>query len=133
MRVQKSLAHPPFTEVASFLEDLNPQLQTTINSEFAKVEGQAAPEPTRTCADLKNVAASSGDANAAAASNPLDDILPRVDLDKLVGSTTAISGAASANWKDRKEGLESLLALLEAKSNSRLKSNMGTCAIAAIG
>jgi cytoskeleton-associated protein 5 len=118
--------------VASFLEDLNPQLQTTINSEFAKVEGQAAPEPTRTCADLKELDASSSGSNAPAGTNPLDDILPRVDLDKLVASTTAISGAASANWKDRKEGLEGLFALLEVKSNSRLKANMGTCMIAAI-
>lgn len=114
-------------EVASFLEDLNPQLQTTINSEFAKVEGQSAPEPTRTSADLKEVAASGGGSSAGVASNPLDDILPRVDLDKLVASTTAVSGSASANWKDRKEGLEGLAALLDVKSNSRLKSNMGEC------
>lgn len=99
-------------------------MQTTINAEFAKVEGQAAPEPTRTCADFQEIAAANGFGQAANA-NALDDILPRVDLDKLVDNTAAVSGAASANWKDRKEGLEGLLAQLDVKSNSRLKPNMG--------
>lgn len=62
---------------------------------------------------------------ASAGGDPLDDLIPRVDLDKLVGQTTVVADARSDAWKTRKEAFESLNALLEVKSNSRLKGNMG--------
>jgi hypothetical protein len=46
-----------FLGIKDFLEDLNPQLLNTITTEFDKVEGNPAPEPTRTSADLANMAA----------------------------------------------------------------------------
>ncbi len=111
--------------VDGFIEDLNSQLKATIVSEFAKVEGQNPPEPSKTSTEIREGAASSNTAQSSAI-NPLDDLVTRVDLDKLVAQTTAVAGASSADWKVRKEGLENLLALLEVKSHSRLKSNMGT-------
>lgn len=117
-----------FADIAQFLGDLNPQLLSTIESEFAKVAGETPPEPTRVGADTVAPAGSTdsrggkgkGPSGAAAAGgdDPLDELFPRIDLDKLVsGSTIAASG--DANWKVRKESLESIQATLEA--NKRLK------------
>ena len=111
-------------DISGFLEDLNPQLLTTINAEFEKVSSQTPPEPTKTGADLRDAApAAAGKGQGTA--DPLDDLIPRVDLDKIVGQTTVIADARSDAWKTRKEAFEALNVLLEAKSNSRLKPNMG--------
>ncbi|WVF67597.1 hypothetical protein IAT40_002355 [Kwoniella sp. CBS 6097] len=114
-------------DISGFLEDLNPQLLNTINSEFDKVSSQTAPEPTKTQADLKEVASSSagGKAGAKGGADPLDDLIPRVDLDKLVASTSVIADSKSDAWKVRKEAFEALNGVLDIKSNSRLKPNMG--------
>ncbi|WVQ71997.1 hypothetical protein IAR50_001541 [Cryptococcus sp. DSM 104548] len=112
-------------DISGFLEDLNPSLLSTINSEFDKVASQTAPEPTRDQADLKEVAAGPGKGGKGGGGDPLDDLIPRVDLDKLVASTSVIAGSKSDAWKVRKEGFEALSNILEVKSNSRLKPNMG--------
>jgi cytoskeleton-associated protein 5 len=115
-------------DVTGFLEDLNPALLSTINSEFDKVTGQTPPEPTRHSAELQQSSAEGpgvGIASHSTGADPLDDLIPRVDLDKLVGNTNVIADSKSDSWKTRKEAFESLLAVLEQKSNSRLKANMG--------
>jgi cytoskeleton-associated protein 5 len=113
-------------DISGFLEDLNPQLLNTINSECEKVAGQTAPEATRTQADLKEAAPSGkGGAKNGGGADPLDDLIPRVDLDKLVGQTTVLADSRNEAWKVRKEAFEALNSLLEVKSNSRLKPSMG--------
>lgn len=115
-------------DVTGFLEDLNPALLTTINSEFEKVAGQTPPEPTRQSAELQkptSAGPSAGGPRGGGGADPLDDLIPRVDLDKIVTSTSVVADSKSDSWKTRKEAFESLLALLEQKSNSRLKANMG--------
>jgi len=113
-------------DISGFLEDLNPQLLSNINSEFEKVAGQTPPEPTRTSTDLQDIAAgSSKTAGKVGRGDPLDDLIPRVDLDKLVAQTTVVADSKSDAWKVRKEAFDALNALLELKSNSRLKPNMG--------
>ncbi|KAL7422401.1 hypothetical protein Q5752_003047 [Cryptotrichosporon argae] len=114
-------------DISGFIEDLNPQLLSTINSEFDMVSGQTPPEPTRQQADLKEVAAAPGKA-AKGGTDPLDDLIPRVDLDKLVASTSVVADSRADAWKVRKEAFESLAAVLDIKSNSRLKPNMGEIA-----
>lgn len=105
---------------------MNPQLLSTINSEFDKVSSQSPPEPVKDQVDLKEVAAVPGKGGkGGGGSDPLDDLIPRVDLDKLVASTNVIAGSKSDAWKVRKEGFEALNSILEVKSNSRLKPNMG--------
>lgn len=115
--------------LASFLEDLNPQLQTTINNEFAKVDSQTPPEPTKQSAELlatQSLSSASGAGEASASGgDALDDLIPRIDLDKLVAQTTVLADSKSDSWKVRKEAFESLLGVLEVKSNSRLQGNMG--------
>ncbi|KAI5480254.1 microtubule associated protein [Pseudohyphozyma bogoriensis] len=109
-------------DVSSFLQDLNPTLLTTIEGEFAKVASESPPEPTRFSADNAVAAGPSGGKGGAGvgagAGDALDDLFPRVDLEKLVSAAT-ISGCNDANWKMRKEALESIQATLEA--NKRLK------------
>ncbi|KAG6890724.1 hypothetical protein C0995_005097 [Termitomyces sp. Mi166 len=111
--------------IKDFLEDLNPQLLNTITSEFDKVDGTPAPEPTRTSADLATVSSGSGSAGKRQQGDPLDDLFPRVDLDGLLKGTSILADAKSDAWKTRKEALETLQAILDQGSNKRLKGNMG--------
>lgn len=114
--------------VKDFLQDLNPALLTTIDSEFDKVASEAAPVPTRISADLAAPAPTTGGGAkgkvAAASADPMDDLFPRVDLDKLIPSAT-VTAINDANWKAKKEALETIQSLLEA--NKRLKPTL--CAL----
>lgn len=106
------------------LEDLNPQLLNTIMSEFDKVEGRPAPQPTRTSVDVSEVVTSApgkGTSNG----DPLDDLFPRVEIDSLLKGTTVLSDAKSDAWKTKKEALDTLQAILDQGANKRLKPNMG--------
>lgn len=115
-------------DIKTFIQDLNPQLLSTIESDFDKVNGEAAPAPTRTSGDNAPApsAAASSTAGAAKASaggsDPLDDLFPRQDLDKLIPHSVVV-GIGDANWKQRKESLEQVQGILEA--NKRLKPTMG--------
>lgn len=107
------------TEIVTFLQDLNPTLLTTIESEFAKVSAESPPEPTRFSADVVAAAPAGGKGKGnAGGADPLDELIPRVDLDKLLSSAN-VAGCNDANWKMRKEALEHIQGVLEA--NKRLK------------
>lgn len=113
--------------IKDLVEDLNPQLLKTILAEFDKVEGNPAPEPVRTSADVADTAASSGGSSgkAAAGGDPLDDLFPRVEIDGLLKGTTILADAKSDAWKTKKEALETLQAILDQGANKRLKPSMG--------
>ncbi|GAA6061591.1 hypothetical protein JCM10212_004341 [Sporobolomyces blumeae] len=113
--------------ITSFLSDLTPQLLSTIESDFEKVSNDPAPEPTRFGADTVapvsaapsgGAAKGRGGVSSAPEVDPMDELFPRVDFDRLVSSTT-IQSCADANWKVRKEGLEAIRDALEA--NKRIK------------
>ncbi|KZT68984.1 microtubule associated protein [Daedalea quercina L-15889] len=112
------------SSVKDLLEDLNPQLLNTIVSEFDKVEGTPPPPPTRTSADIAEVA-TSAPGKAAGGGDPLDDLFPRVEIDGLLKGTTVLADAKSDAWKTKKEALETLQAILDQGPNKRLKPNMG--------
>jgi len=113
-------------DITSFLSDLTPQLLSTIESDFEKVADEAAPTPTRIGADtvVATPAASAsagGTKGKAAAANdvdPMDELFPRVDFDRLVPGAT-VSALGDANWKVRKEAVEAIRDVLEA--NKRIK------------
>ena len=107
--------------VKDFLQDLNPTLLTTIESEFDRVADEAPPTPTRASADVSVPSATSG--SKSKVDDPLEDLFPRVDIDKIV-SSAIVTGCNDANWKARKEALEQLQGILEA--NKRFKPNIGT-------
>ncbi|KAH9951330.1 ARM repeat-containing protein [Amylocystis lapponica] len=114
------------SSIKDLLEDLNQQLLTTIFSEFDKVEGNPAPEPTRTSADLAGmVPAAGGKASGAPQMDALDDLFPRIEIDGLLKGTTVLADAKSDAWKTKKEALETLQAILDQGANKRLKPNMG--------
>ena len=105
---------------------MNPQLLTTITTEFDKSEGIEAPEPTRFSADVVVVAATtSGGGAASGGGDALDDLFPRVELDGLLKGTTILTDAKSDAWKTKKEALETLQATLDQGPNKRLKPTMG--------
>ncbi|KAH9981072.1 armadillo-type protein [Lactifluus volemus] len=101
------------SSISDLLGDLNPQLLATIQSEFEKVEGNPAPEPTRQSVD------------SGAAPSALDDLFPRVEIDGLMKGTTILADAKSEAWKTKKEALETLQAILDQGANKRLKPQMG--------
>lgn len=55
----------------------------------------------------------------------MDDLFPRVDIDSLMKGTAILADSKSDAWKTRKEGLETLQAILDQGANKRLKANMG--------
>lgn len=113
--------------IKDLLEDLNPQLLQTISAEFDKVNNQAAPAPTRTSADLASLPQSGAGEKSGKGGmgDPLDDLFPRMEIDKLLAGTTILADAKSDAWKSRKEALEALQGILDVGSNKRLKPNMG--------
>ncbi|KAJ7155998.1 armadillo-type protein [Mycena crocata] len=114
------------SSIKDFLEDLNAQLLNTITTEFDKVEGNPAPEPSRTSADLASMVASASASNGAGTSgDPLDDLFPRVEVDGLLKGTTILADAKSDSWKTKKEGLEAFQSILDQGNNKRLKPTMG--------
>ncbi|KAI6106429.1 armadillo-type protein [Pisolithus croceorrhizus] len=108
-----------------FLEDINPQLFATIESEFDKVEGTPAPNPTRTSVDIAAMAPASSDGTTKGSLDPLEELFPRVEIDSLLKGTTILADAKSDAWKSKKEALESLQAILDQGTNKRLKPGMG--------
>ncbi|GAA5904142.1 Stu2p [Sporobolomyces salmoneus] len=114
--------------ITSFLSDLTPQLLSTIESDFEKVSSESAPEPTRIGADTVVSAAPAGPSAAKGKAagggtggnevDPLDELFPRVDFDRLVPSAM-VQACGDANWKVRKEALEAIRDILEA--NKRIK------------
>lgn len=112
-----------FADIKDFLQDLNPTLLTTIDNDFSRVEGETAPEPTRTSADLAAAAATtSGPGKGKKVADPADELFPRVDLDRLLPGGL-VASCNDANWKARKEAMEQLQGILEA--NKRLKPSLG--------
>lgn len=118
--------------LSSFLGDLNPQLRATVEGAIESATQEPAPAPSRFSDELMAKSGANGAEGAAEgqADKPgtdavdedaLDALIPRVDLDKIVPSSI-ISKLGDANWKERKEGAEELLAILEA--NSRLKPSL---------
>lgn len=100
----------------------------TIFAEFDKVEGNAAPAPSRVSADVASIAATSGGGSgksAAKGGDPLDDLFPRVEIDGLLKGTTILADAKSDAWKIKKDALETLQAILDQGANKRLKPTMG--------
>ncbi|GAA5947554.1 hypothetical protein JCM3765_001726 [Sporobolomyces pararoseus] len=115
--------------ITSFLSDLTPQLLSTIESDFEKVSGEAAPTPTRVGADTVVAAAPSGTSSGAGGKSkagagganevdPMDELFPRVDFDRLI-SSAMVQACGDANWKVRKEAMEAIRDILEA--NKRIK------------
>ncbi|KAI0321641.1 ARM repeat-containing protein [Amylostereum chailletii] len=113
--------------IKDLLEDLNPQLLSTIQNEFDKVEGQSSPVATRTSADVAAMGTQAGPSSKAGAAggDALDDLFPRVEIDGLLKGTTILADGKSDAWKTKKEALEMLQAILDQGSNKRLKPQMG--------
>ena len=57
--------------------------------------------------------------------DPMDDLFPRVEIDKLLAGTTILTDAKSDAWKTKKEALEGLQGILDIAANKRLKPAMG--------
>lgn len=118
-----------------FLQDVNPQLLATIEKEFARVEGESPPEPTRTSADLAAPPAPSAGAagkkgaGASSAVDPMDELYPRVDLDRIL-SSNLLASCNDGNWKTRKESMEQVQGILEA--NKRYKPGVGALSLCPI-
>lgn len=115
--------------LTNLLGDINPQLRSTVEGEIEKASKEPVPNPSRTCEETRPKAATTADSANDGPTGPsqeeedaLDALIPRVDLDNIIPSAT-IAKLGDANWKERKEGLEEINAILDA--NTRLKAKMG--------
>ncbi|PLW07076.1 hypothetical protein PCANC_25979 [Puccinia coronata f. sp. avenae] len=121
-------------DISNFLQDLNPQLLATIEGEFAKIAGERPPTPTRQSADIAQASRAEasggkGKGKTGTSGDPLDELFPRVDLERLVSSST-IKACDDPAWKIRKEALTSIQDILE--QNKRLKPNLGSDLLASL-
>eukprot|EP01117_Protostelium_nocturnum_P010147 TRINITY_DN3620_c0_g1_i2.p1 TRINITY_DN3620_c0_g1~~TRINITY_DN3620_c0_g1_i2.p1 ORF type:complete len:2002 (+),score=827.22 TRINITY_DN3620_c0_g1_i2:52-6057(+) len=98
---------PPLRD---FISDVKPALLNTIDEEFSKVKG-LAPAPTKT---MQGVSAT---ANAAGGALPREDISSQI-------SAGVLKNLNDADWKQRKEGLEEVAAIINA-ANKRIGPNLG--------
>lgn len=100
-------------EIRTFVQDLNPQLLATIDSEFEKAAAKAPPKPTKE--QTLDATADVGDST--------EDLFPRVDISGQV-SGKLVEEMGNAQWKVRKEALDELTKIIEA-ANKRIKPNLG--------
>ncbi|CAH1762423.1 9128_t:CDS:10 [Entrophospora sp. SA101] len=101
------------SDIRTFVQDLNATQLATIDAEFERVADQAPPEPIKASSQLT----SSG-----AKTSVMEELFPKVDIGALFSSKT-IADCSDDKWKTRKEGLEQILAIVEA--NKRIKPNLG--------
>ncbi|ORX54518.1 ARM repeat-containing protein [Hesseltinella vesiculosa] len=107
-------------EIITFVQDVSPALMANIEAEFDKVAKLDPPMPTKGA-----VAAPANENGSAAASgnaDPLDSLIPRVDITNQLAKVS--SECNDASWKIRKEGLDKVLAIIEG-ANKRIKPNLG--------
>ena len=71
------------------------------------------------------VSVTQSSAGAKGGADPLDDLFPRVEIDRLLVGTTILADSKSDAWKTRKDALEMLQGILDVGSNKRLKPAMG--------
>ena len=103
--------------VVSLLPDITPQLRSTIETQV-----QTAPPPPPPTRSARAAAPVPEDEPAEAVpAAPLDDALPRVEIDTLVSPATLASSSDSA-WKVRKEALERIRDAL--RPHARLRGGM---------
>ena len=116
------------TTLQAMLGDLNPQLRTSIEAEIANAG--APPAPTRTVRGTAALDAAPAEAAEDEVETPaagetdeaeLERLVPRVDVDALLPSA-AIAQLGDANWKMRKEGLETIQSALQ--PHPRLKGSL---------
>ena len=102
------------------LQDLSSSVLATIDAEFAKVASEKPPEPVRS--------QDTGSSGAPAAlADSAEDLVPRVDIGSQVNGDI-VKKLGDANWKVRKEGLDDLMAVLDA-ANRKIKPNLGNAVV----
>ena len=102
--------------VVSLLQNITPQLLSTIETQV-----QAAPPPPPPTRSARTQEPRQEAQQVEAAPEPMDDALPRVDIDTLVSPATLASSSDSA-WKVRKEALEKMRDAL--RPHARLRGGM---------
>lgn len=106
-------------EIRTLVQDVNSSLLNIIDLEFAKVADKSPPTPTKGKREVEEAtqAAESG------GEDMMDDLFPRVDISSQI-NPPLIALLSSGNWKERKEGLETVAGILEA-ANNRIKPTIG--------
>ncbi|KAJ3121227.1 Cytoskeleton associated protein 5 [Nowakowskiella sp. JEL0407] len=98
-------------EIRTLIQDVNPQLLTTIDAEFEKVAARGPVVATR----VQQV--EEGDAAET------EEIIPRVDISNKI-TPQLIEQLADAQWKTRQAALDQVIEILDG-ANRKIKSNIG--------
>ncbi|XP_076879237.1 cytoskeleton-associated protein 5-A-like isoform X2 [Brachyhypopomus gauderio] len=98
-----------------FFEDEKASLLSQIDSEFEKVKGQTPPAPIRGSSKTSAEEEADDQEEEAEAGADVVDLLPRTNISDRITSEM-VSKIGDKNWKQRKEGLDEVAAVLsEAK------------------
>ncbi|KAI9292125.1 ARM repeat-containing protein [Neoconidiobolus thromboides FSU 785] len=116
-------------QVKAFAQDLSPALLSVIDAEFAKVEGRRPQSPTRFQIGDKKVSKVEAEDPMPATEvedeedeeSTMEGLFPRVDISPLINSEL-LGLLSDKSWKLRKEGLDSIKQILEAKQKRILPS-----------
>ncbi|KAJ1918536.1 hypothetical protein H4219_002550 [Mycoemilia scoparia] len=104
--------------IATLVEDIPAQLKSLVDAEFDRVADDPPPEPTRSqptaskggrSGDGKGGAPAGGDD---ADEDPMDSLIPRVNISPKI-TPGLLRMINDNNWKQRKEGLEAVTAILD--------------------
>ncbi|XP_064635641.1 cytoskeleton-associated protein 5-like isoform X2 [Lineus longissimus] len=96
-----------------FFDDEKPALLTMIDAEFAKVEGQKPPAPTRGVkpSDTVDGEEEEEDEDAGGDGPNVADLVPRNDISDQI-KQDLLDKLGDKNWKIRKEGLDEVITIL---------------------
>ncbi|PVU87154.1 hypothetical protein BB559_006193 [Furculomyces boomerangus] len=112
------------------LGELNPQLMQLLEDEFNKATDQPPPLPIRAQPGASQGSSTSKENNSSnknankgpGSEDMMDELFPRVDLSQKA-SPALIKKLSDANWKVRKEALDSLSQLIE-QANKRIQPGL---------
>lgn len=121
-------------DILPLFSEVGPQMQSTLHAEFAKQAGLPSMEPKRLQrafmtpeeADQQPRPASvrsAVDVEPAAPQEPVDDLIPRVDITASI-TPAILAQLADPNWKVRKEGLDQVAAVIDS-ANRRIRLTSG--------
>ncbi|ORZ13461.1 armadillo-type protein [Absidia repens] len=113
-------------DIIAFVQDVSPALMTNIENEFEKVSKMDPPKPTKTSTALRAKASNSQTGAKNIGGDPgtdaLESLIPHTDIASQLGKVS--SNCGDANWKNRKEGLNQVVSIIEG-ANRRIKPNLG--------
>lgn len=112
-------------DIRSYVEDLNPTLLSTIDTEFEKAAKRTPPAPTRVQGKCQKSLPMNQDNMI-----PEEPMIHKVDISENLNETL-INKLGDSNWRLRKEALDEIEELIN-NANKHIKPNLGELPVALV-